>query len=201
MRGSLVSPVMCRRVAVAAALAGSALLAATPGWAGPDAPAPTASTAMTTPAGTTPAPNVRAAWTVSRPGRDASLTVTGAVTPLAPVTVAAVWTSAPRTIKHREPLCEIDLQWSTGPVAVAGSDGQVIRVRFGDAHGWGPWGKPAYRSPLTVSALDPAESHGASFDVWYSGRLPRSAMRVQVSLTDTLSAAETVQQSLDIHSV
>lgn len=180
---------------------------ATPAGAGPSVPPPTASATFETfdagevggPKGPTlDQPAMKAAWKVVKPGRDATLSVSGDPVLVLDGHADALWTSVPMKVKRRGAIARIEITYSGIQEFphITGRAHQLISVRFTDAKGrWGP-SLPIFEEPLTKE-LDNG-THSALVPVVYSGPVPMKALQFQVTVADTFSYHARIVQTVHI---
>lgn len=177
---------------------------ALPAGAAPSVPAPTASATFDTPSMATPPPRQKqpamtAAWAVAKPGREATLTVTG--TPMVALYgyADALWTSAPIRVTRKGPIGSIRVS-ATGLLGVdtVSQADQAFSVRFTDARGrWGTW--TTLVDEEWVKQLDPGTTRTRTIPIVYGGPVPQRALQVQVKVADDwvsyslVSMTQTVQ--------
>lgn len=196
------------RRAIALLGGGLALALAVPASAAPVAP-PTASATFDTVDAkefggpTLPSekqPAMSAAWTVAKPGHDATLSVTGTPAPIFQGHADALWTSAPLKVVKRGQVASITLTWQAiqyDPYDHVAS--QKISVRFTNSKGaWGPFVTITDRSltdPLQVPATT---AQSVVVPVMYRGPVPAKALQVQVQVTDLFLYITQLQQTVRV---
>jgi hypothetical protein len=154
---------------------------AVPAQAGPAYPAPTVTITTAPVFGQKLPQTLHAAWTIDRPGVEATLNVEGDV--LVHTTVVALWTSAPHLIKHNQGSGSMTNYWAVTQAPIGKQSRQQVGGRMTNIHGkWDPWGYLPYHDTPYATA-----SRGGTaqiFDYFYDGpTLPRGQEQYRLVLT------------------
>jgi len=195
-----------RRVLPLLAVA-TALALAWPAGAAPSTPAPTATATFETidpspyaaPPPQQKQPAMTAGWSVTKPGRDATLTVSGTPVPIFTGHADALWTSAPLALTRRGKVATLAVTWKGvqyDPYST-GITSQTISVRFTDAKGrWGSF-LPVVNQALTAP-LDTGAQRSLTVPVMYRGPVPTKAVRFQVQVADEFTYVTQLQHTVRV---
>ena len=192
-----------RRWTLLVAIATAVAVASSAG-ASTDVPPPTVDVTMQVPVANQQVsyPVTVAEWSVADPGHDATLTAHIACA--GPETdVVGIWTSAPLDVTEIGPVVFLETARTYGQAdPAADGDGLVVRARFsrGENAPWGAW------RTITTTQLGmglargaPVGQGNATFTIPYTDQVPVRALRVQVSITESVFRVGALDTTFHVH--